>query len=224
MQTDARRAYQQDLAARARAGGESTTLYQQGLDADAQGKPEAARELFQRAVGADEDNAYAWMALGGVEFRLEHYYEAAEAFHHAARLAPTRYEPHFNLGMVLEAVGHYSDAVKAYEVALSLAPDELEVIENLARALIRSGREPERAEALVRQALRMEFRPDWREWLLLQASRLGQTTRPAAPRASTQSTDAPTSRPPPLNSRALHTPDWARNRNSRRDSKMTPHA
>jgi cytochrome c-type biogenesis protein CcmH/NrfG len=194
-QTAARDAYQQDLATRDHAARNSTTFYQQGADADAQGKPDAARDLFQRAVAADEDNAVAWMALGGVEFRLENYFEAAEAFHHAARLAPTRYEPHFNLGTVLEAVGRYSDATKAYDVALSLAPDEPAVIENLARTLIRSGQDPERAEALVRQALRTEFRPDWREWLLLQASRLGQTTRPAALPATTRSTDAPASRP-----------------------------
>lgn len=178
-QSDARRTYQQDLAARDRAARDSMSLYQQGLDADARGKHDQARDLLRQAVDADEDNASAWMALGGVEFPLENYFEAAQAFHHAARLAPTRYEPHFNLGTVLEAVGHYSDAIKAYEVALSLAPDQLEVMENLARALVRSGREPERAEALVRQALRTEFRPDWREWLLLQASRLSQTTRPA---------------------------------------------
>ena len=91
------------------------------MDADAAGKPEAAADLFQRAVAADENNAAAWMALGGVELRLEGYFEAAEAFHHAARLAPTRYEPHFNLGTVLEAVGRYSDAIKAYEAAPSLA-------------------------------------------------------------------------------------------------------
>lgn len=178
-QSDAHRTYQQDLAARDRAARDSMSLYQQGLDADVRGKHDQARDLLRQSVDADEDNASAWMALGGVEFRLENYFEAAEAFHHAARLAPTRYEPHFNLGTVLEAVGHYSDAIQAYEVALSLAPDQLEVMENLARALVRSGREPERAEALVRQALRTEFRPDWREWLLLQASRLSQTTRPA---------------------------------------------
>src|SRR4051812_31585755 len=195
MPTEARQAYQQDLAARDHAARDSTTLYQQGVDADAQGKPEAARDLFRRAVGADGDNAVAWMALGGVELRLENYFEAAEAFHHAARLAPTRYEPHFNLGTVLEAVGRYSDAIKAYEVALSLAPDEPAVIENLARTLIRSGQDPERAEALVHQALRTETRPDWREWLQRQAIRLAQTTRPAAAPATSQPADSSTSRP-----------------------------
>ena len=48
------------------------------------------------------------MALGDVEFRRDRYYESAEAFHEAARLAPTRFEPHFNLGIVFETIGRYS--------------------------------------------------------------------------------------------------------------------
>jgi len=76
-------------------------------------------------------------------------------------------------------VGHYTEAIKAYEAALSLAPDQLEVIENLARTLVRSDRDPDRVEALIRRALSMEFRPEWRAWLLLQAARLEQRQRPA---------------------------------------------
>jgi Flp pilus assembly protein TadD len=178
-EADARRALREDVAARQHAARESTVLYEQGLKEEARGRTESAREHFRRAVRAAEDNELAWMALGAAEFRLENYYAAAEAFHRAAGLAPTRYEPHYNLGTVLETVGHYTEAVKAYEAALSLAPDQLEVIENLARTLVRAERDPDRAEALIRRALSMEFRAEWREWLLIQAARLEQRLRPA---------------------------------------------
>src|SRR5687768_14571602 len=90
-ETDARRALREETAARSRAGRESMSLYEKGLREEAKDRTEAARDHFRGAVRADEDNAYAWMALGAAELRLENYYAAAEAFHRAARLAPTRY-------------------------------------------------------------------------------------------------------------------------------------
>ena len=46
---------------------------------------------------------------------------------------PHRYEPHFNLGSVLESAGLYSQAIKAYKGVLELAPDNVEVMKNLAQ-------------------------------------------------------------------------------------------
>jgi tetratricopeptide (TPR) repeat protein len=175
----ARRAVSNELSAREQARRESNELYRRAVAERGAGHDDAARALLGRAVRLDDGNVHAWMALGAVEFDSERYLEAAEAFHRAAKLAPSRYEPHFNFGTVLEAVGRYDDAIHAYETASELAPDEVEVIENLARTLVRARRDPERTRMLIDRALELEYRPEWVQWLRMQAVRLAPASRPA---------------------------------------------
>ena len=78
-----------------------------------------------------------------------------------------------NLGTTLERVGRIDQAIEVYEVGLALDPGNLGLQENLARALVRARREPERVAELVDAALEREYRDDWRRWLRLQAFRLG---------------------------------------------------
>lgn len=161
-----------ELSARQANRSRSMQLYQQGLQARTESHIAEARDRFSAAIQADGDNLYAWMALGAIVFDEADYYRAAEAFHMASKLAPTRYEPHLNAGTVYETVGRYDEAIKSYEAALRLAPDQLETIENLARTYVRAGRDPQRARELIDQALLRERRPEWRQWLLAQSIHL----------------------------------------------------
>jgi len=179
-QEQARHDLSRELAARQENQALSMQLYESGAAAHKAGRLADARQDFTAAVSADRQNVYAWMALGAVHFQLDNYYQAAAAFHEASRLAPTRYEPHYNLGAVYEAVGRFNDAIKAYETALGFEPDQLEVMENLARTYVRANHKSDQVRELVDRALLQEDRPQWRQWLLLQTVRLSSTTQPTA--------------------------------------------
>jgi tetratricopeptide (TPR) repeat protein len=169
-----------DQRARAR----SEAAYRQGVSNLEAGRFEHARTHLAAAVEGNSQSVHAWIALGVAGFELEDHFGAARAFHRAAQLAPDRYEPHYNLGTVLEAVGRYPEAIKAYVRALECSPDQLEVIENLARTYVKSGREPEKARRLVEQAIAVEARPEWRMWLTLQSQRLDAQAKAPPPAAS----------------------------------------
>ncbi len=90
---------------------------------------------------------------------------------------PDRYEPHFNIGSVLEALGRYEQAIRSYRRALELAPDQLQTIENLNRCYMRANTHPGESKILMDKALERETRPDWRLWLEEQMLRLPEKGR-----------------------------------------------
>ncbi len=150
----------------------SMELYFSGLEAFEAGKLDRAKEILSEAVAVNDRNTYAWMALGIVQRDLENLFDAAAAFHNASRLEPRRYEPHYNIAVILESVGRYSKAIKEYEAAHRLAPDQLEVMENLARCYLRNNENLGKSKELIDRALISETRPDWRSWLIEQSRRL----------------------------------------------------
>lgn len=178
----ARQAIDRQIEARQRKQEESARLYDRGLKAHRDGRLEDAASALQGAVAADARNAGAWMGLGVVAQAQDRRLEAAQAFTRAAALAPSRYEPHYNLGCVFESAGQYGRAIESYEAANRLAPDQPEVLENLARCYIRTHQNLDEASRLVNRAQLFEQRPDWRRWLHTQALRLND----AAPDAMTQ--------------------------------------
>lgn len=175
-----------ELARRAEARAKSQKFYEEGLAAYREGEVEKAQQSLSRSVQEDDHNAAAWMALGVVEFQRDRLYEAARAFHRSVRLAPLRYEPHFNLGQLLESVGRVDEAIREYQIALECSPDQLEVMENLARCYLRRGGSREEARELIRRARMVEYRPEWVRWLESQQRTLdagakgAPTSQPAA--------------------------------------------
>ncbi|MCY2926464.1 MAG: tetratricopeptide repeat protein [Planctomycetota bacterium] len=164
----------QELANRQAARARSMNSYYQGQAAFDRQDMAAARNLAAMATREDDRNAYAWMLMGAIESEEDNPYKAVQAFSTAAHLAPERYEPHFNIGLVLESVGQYSKAIKKYEAALKLSPDQVDVMENLARCYIQTGANAPRVRELVTRALEAELRPEWVQWLHQQAKLLSQ--------------------------------------------------
>jgi len=156
---------QSQLATRTAARQRSMDLLRKAQQADQASQPQQARQCLQQAVREDDRNASAWMALGALEYQQDNYYQAAEAFHRAARLEPTRHEPHFNLGIVLESAGLYSKAAAEYETALKLAPEQLETMEHLARCYIKTHSNLPKAQQLLNLAAARETRPPWVRWI-----------------------------------------------------------
>jgi Flp pilus assembly protein TadD len=169
---DRRQTLRAEFQARQEAWHRSVDLHRQGMAAYHRGDLQLAAERLEAAVHADSGNAAAWLAMGVAAFDQRRVFEAAQAFEQAAGLAPADFEPHYNLGLLFESLGYHDQAIDAYESALRLAPDHLHVMENLARVYIRAERNLERARLLVSRALEREFRPQWRQWLQLQAVQL----------------------------------------------------
>jgi Tfp pilus assembly protein PilF len=164
-QHEAQRALAEEMAKRQEQQNESTQCYQKALEAWQAEDEEQARQYLRKAVNHDERNARAWMALGTIEFQRNKLFEAAHAFQRAARLEPNRYEPNYNIALVLESAGYYRKAVESYEKALQLSPDQLEVMENLARCYLKIRQNTDAARDLIDRALVFEQRPEWQGWL-----------------------------------------------------------
>lgn len=153
-------------------------LFEQGRALLDQDKPKDAAGRFRAAVGADDRHAPSWIGLGAACYRQQDWPGALEAFDRAKTLCPHRVEPHYNLGMTLEAMGQYTRAIDCYERALKINPDHLEAAENLVRCLVVTRSKSPRALELVQKALTVETRPEWRDWLTLQSSLLAKRAEP----------------------------------------------
>ncbi len=154
-----------ELAARRTSKIHSMALCRKGLDAQEQGELTRARRHFQEAVKQDDRNARAWTALGILNFEQNDLQAASLAFHRASRLEPNRYEPLFNLGVLLESAGKQSLAIRKYEAALECAPGQVEVMENLARCYIQAGIKRQEVRHLLTMALKSEQRVEWILWI-----------------------------------------------------------
>lgn len=174
------------LAERQENRARSIQLHQRASAADRRGDSEQAAELLSEAVVVDERNAAAWMALGVKQYERDNLFAAAAAFHRAARLEPRRYEPHYNIGIILESAGRFAKAIDEYEAALKLAPGQLEVMENLARCYIREGDNLSEVGRLIDRALTIETRDDWLHWLEQQAAQLSRQNSFAHDRSVTK--------------------------------------
>ena len=161
----ARSALAQELRQRQAQQLASARHCRRGVEAYRGGEFAKARAHLEKAVTSDSRNANARMAFGVVAFELDDLALAADSFDRATRLEPTRFEPYFNMGVVMETVGDYEQAAAQYEKALELAPGQLHVMENLARCYLATGQNLVKARELVSHALRAERRPEWRLWL-----------------------------------------------------------
>ena len=169
---EARRTLETELADRQKRQATSLAEYRKAAQAHDDNDLESARKHLNNALAASDRNAEAWMLLGLIEYREDKIFDAASCFHRAGLLAPDRYEPPYNIGILLESSGRYKQAIESYQAALKLSPNQLEVMENLARCYIRANTNLEHAKELIDRALLVEQRPEWRLWLLDQSHRL----------------------------------------------------
>jgi len=169
---EAKRELEAELADRQQRQAKSFAEYRLAAKAHKKDDLKSARKHATAALDASDRNAEAWMLLGLIEYQEDRIFEAASCFHRAGLLAPDRYEPPYNIGILLESAGRYKQAIESYQTALKLNPNQLEVMENLARCYIRSNTDLDHAKELIDRALLTEQRPQWREWLLDQSRRL----------------------------------------------------
>jgi len=135
-----------------------------------------AEKFFRQATEADVFYGPARNNLGIVYFKQGRHYQAAWQFQHAAKLMPKSTEPLVNLGLVFEAVGRLDDAATEYDKALTLTPDDLAAAQCLARLLIRTGGDGERAVRLLEDLSLRSEDPEWQAWSQLTLARVQEQT------------------------------------------------
>ncbi|WP_321876440.1 tetratricopeptide repeat protein [Paraburkholderia bannensis] len=119
------------------------------------GNKPAAAALWQRAIAAKPDSAYAHRNLGNVLYELGHHAAATAALRHAVALEPHAPVVHHDLARVLQKSGHPVEAEHEYRQALALHATGASLHNDLGALLNAAGRHAE-AEAACREAIRLQ--------------------------------------------------------------------
>jgi Flp pilus assembly protein TadD len=126
-------------------------LYNLGVLASEEGKPEEARLLLRRAVVANAGDAHAQanaqVALALAAMRLGDKAEARQALEAAIELEPQNSFALRSLGSLLVIAGAFAAGVARFRQALQVAPDDLITTYNLAQALLELDPDEHRDEA-----------------------------------------------------------------------------
>ena len=137
--------------------GDSTALALLAVARRRAGRPAAARELLEQAVGIDAANPELWFNLGNVRRALEDDAGADVAFQRALDIDPDLVPALVNRGNLLRDAGQGDAAVAHYRRALTLQLGLVQGWLNLGRLLGRGGDLAGAADALRRAGA---LRPD----------------------------------------------------------------
>jgi tetratricopeptide (TPR) repeat protein len=117
--------------------------YNHGVCLAAQGKIDAAADLFQLAVSLNPQYAGAWSNLGQIAEMRGRIEEAETHYRQAAEQAPADAAPHFNLARMLIARRKYAEAIAALQPVVARdVPERPQYLFALATAHVLSGDVP----------------------------------------------------------------------------------
>lgn len=134
-------------------------------EAEQDGKPQKAVELYRRAVAAYRDFPAAWNNLGVLLVAQGQHKDAFEAFSTAAELVPTDPRPAASMGMIWQELGYPDEAVKAYGKSLERDPNYLPALRESVRLETDLDRITRPTADRVRRALLRETDAAWRSEL-----------------------------------------------------------
>jgi Tfp pilus assembly protein PilF len=135
--------------------------------------PAVEKKAYQDALALDGYNAVARNNLGVCYFKEGKYYNAAQEFDLAMKIAPSSPEPHFNLGLLYETVGKLDQGADQYTRALELDTESAKYRVCLARVYIKKGADKWRAQQLLEEALARELDPATIAWIRDAQEQLG---------------------------------------------------
>jgi len=102
------------------------------------GQFQRAASAFAQVVATDEENAFAWHALGMARARLEQWEAAIDAWQHAIA-AGACWHSFLALGQACLQAGAYEQAAEAFEATIKIRPACPEAFIGLAQAAERIG-------------------------------------------------------------------------------------
>jgi tetratricopeptide (TPR) repeat protein len=131
-----------------------------------------AQHWARYSLSLDGNDGEAWYEFGRIEYTLNQFPAAVDAFRHALELDPVSVKAEDNLGLAYEALNRTDEALAAYRTAIAMQassqhPSEQPLL-NLARVLIDRNHLDE-ASPLLQQAAQIAPR-DWK--ILAQLGRL----------------------------------------------------
>lgn len=130
-------------------------LHLLGLTLLAQGIPNEALSLVEKAVGLVPASADYHVTLGTAQQSLGNLESARDSYRRAISLNPMVEGAHNNLGLVLRELGQADDAVDAFRCACQATSDNADAWTNYAMALKEAGKLDE-AEAAIVHALSLD--------------------------------------------------------------------
>lgn len=142
------------------------------------GRGRQARQVYEKVLSVDSDNAQAHLGLCRVALRSRRFSAAAQSALDALERIHQSPMAHFLLGKALTGLGEYQQAAQAFRTALSFNPNFPEAHVHLAALLEKHLGDGESAREHRRLARRMRAHP----------------VRPPAPDKTARDTEAP--RPP----------------------------
>ena len=83
----------------------------------------AALRAQERILAADPDDPRALASVGYALAQQDRYREALARFDHAARVAPERFDSHYNRAYLLQKLNDHEAALDAFARALAISPD-----------------------------------------------------------------------------------------------------
>lgn len=131
-----------------------------------------ANHWIHSSLSMDANDAQAWYEAGRIEYTLNYFQPALEAFQQALQLDPASVKTENNLGLAFEGLNRVDDAISAYRKAVTMQaasthPSEQPLL-NLATVLIDRNQLDE-AQQLLQQAKQIAPH-DWK--ILAQLGRL----------------------------------------------------
>lgn len=93
----------------------ATQLYQQGVEANVQGKPLAAIELFEQAAENDPSYPDTYFNLGVLQYKMGNYPKAVSAFTRVTQLSPNDLDGWYNLALAQEKLNQPAQAIASLQ-------------------------------------------------------------------------------------------------------------
>ncbi|KAJ2341276.1 TOM (translocase of outer membrane) complex component, partial [Coemansia sp. RSA 2618] len=132
------------------------TFFQQGQVHFLKQEFDAASKDYTRAAELDPDFVYPRIQLGVVQFKIGKIEEAMATFDEAMKKFPTRSDLYNYYGEVLAEQGGYDSAISAFEKAVELDKTNPLPYVNQAISLFQTSGQPDKALALIRDALKVD--------------------------------------------------------------------
>lgn len=148
-----------DVAADLRA---AQALSIQAQEAEDDGKPDKAVDLYRQAVNAYRDFPAAWNNMGVLLATQKRHKEAFEAFATAADLVPSDPRPAASMGMIWQELGYPDEAIKAYGKALERDVNYLPALRESVRLEVDLDQVSPATAERARRALLRETDAAWR--------------------------------------------------------------
>ena len=125
---------------------ELQSLFLSAVQAEEQGRKQAAMEIYGTILAIDSRYTAALINLGTLHYHQKHYARAEQLYRSATESDPSYVLAFFDLGNVLDELERPEESIQAYRRAIFLAPGYADAHYNVALAYERKG---ERRRALA---------------------------------------------------------------------------